>query len=97
MLGCYRKVKEFLSVHQRCVTVQASTYSGRTRKELLKQWQRAKIKINPVIHRSSVDYMNKQLEVGAPVPSVPQHTKKIIHLISLVTTGAIIYPLQRDF
>lgn len=54
-------------------------------------------KNNLVIRYLSVDCMNTQLEVEAPVPSVVQHTKKIIYLISLVTAGAIIYLIQRDF
>lgn len=41
--------------------------------------------------------MNTQLEVEAPVPSVLQHAKKIIYLISPVTAGDIIYLIQRDF
>lgn len=41
--------------------------------------------------------MNTQLEVEASVPSVPQHTKKIIYLISLLTAGDIIYLIRRVF
>lgn len=52
---------------------------------------------NLVIHRLNVDRMNRQLEVKALVPSVLQPTKKVIYLISLVTAGAIIYLLKRDF
>lgn len=65
-----------------------------TRREKTVQAKAKKNKVNLVIHHRSGDCMSARLEVRAPVPSAPQHTKKIIYLISLLTAGDIIYLIR---